>query len=68
MKKKQLEDQLIEVLRNKGFVPSAAVRYAESIVKALPSTNGGEDTEDKALLRSELYDLADALQRVGLAI
>lgn len=67
MKKKQLEDKLIEVLRNKGFIPSAAVRYAAAVVTMLPTVNGDE-TENIELVRSELYDLADALQVVGLSL
>ena len=65
MKKQLLEDKLIEAFRNKGFIPAACVRYAQAITNMLPTSNGDE-TEDIELVRSELYDIADALQVVGI--
>lgn len=67
MKKQELENKLIVALRNKGFMNTAAVRYAKAITDMLPTTNGDE-TENIELVRSELYDLADALQVVGLTL
>ena len=60
MNKSFLIRMLADILLTKGFLPTAAYRYASTIIAAIPDDITGNMT----MLKSEIKDISDAM--IGL--